>query len=289
METERVSLEGVNPSKGTGFPPPSRLLYQILPNVALVVAIAGLVIILAKRLPEARRLVEDEALEKRDQSVLPEDADTTTSSRLFSRIVFYFLKLWHWMLEAKDLKPGAVASYRMKKVIKKTAKPKEVKPKEVAVEAPQAVVVLPRVPIDELTEDQVYELLKDTPKDTQLLGRLSQLYMDEERYAEAAEVFEYILTLEPGEPRHYAKLGFCNFQLEQFASSINNYEKSIALDPAHPNRYYNLALAYEMLKNWTQARKAFKKAIELDPENAKYKIALNTLNRNLRETRKNSL
>lgn len=274
-----------------GFSPPKSVLYQILPNLALVIAVAGLVILLTKKVPEAVKLSELEEAQNRADKVLPEDVDTTNISRVFSFLVFYSLKIWHWMLEAKDLKPSAVASYRMKKMIKRSRPVVETPPltaPPVEVVEP-TVITPPTVPLDQLTEDQIFELLKDTPKDTNLLSRLCQIYMDQGRHAEAAEVFEYLITLDPGESRHYAKLGFCNFQLEQYASSINNYEKSIALDPAHPNRYYNLALAYEMLKNWTGARKAFKQAIELDPENAKYKIALNTLNRNLRETRKNSL
>jgi len=247
--------------------------FQIVPNIILLIAILALVLIIARRIPEATKAEEEE----QHSSGVPAQAPSGW------RVAFVFAlkRLWHFILEAKDLKPQAHTAYRIKKIFKKKQQP--IGPakglyKTVPPEEPK-----PKLPG---TEAELLEFIKHNPKDLQGFVRLAKYYLDKDQFTEAVGVYEYLTKLEPGNPGFHAKLGFAYYQIENYERAVESFQKSLALDSAQPNRYYNLGLAQEAIGEMTAARKAFKQAQSLDPQNSKYRIALNTLNRNIRETRK---
>jgi tetratricopeptide (TPR) repeat protein len=98
--------------------------------------------------------------------------------------------------------------------------------------------------------------------------------LDKRQFADAANVFDYLVKHDPLNSNYFARLGFCKLNLQQYHPAIRAYEKAIQLDPSHPNRYYNIAIAYRAERQWKPAAQALKKAIELEPTNRKYADSL---------------
>jgi tetratricopeptide (TPR) repeat protein len=272
----------------------NQIVHFLLPYLILFGSVALLILLFARRWTEAKALADHEEGLRRSSLLGNTNIRRSFWLRLRSVLHFYRGRIWRWLQEAKDLTPHPVASYRLKRLIKRQGYKSTIQPiippiveeKAISEDAP---VEQQAIAEEQSLEQILLQRLQDDPKDMDSLGELGKLYLQEEKIAQAADVYEYMTKLEPASAGWYAKLGYCNLQLEQYASAVTNYEKSLGLDAAHPNRYYNLALAYEGLHNTNGARKSFKQALTLDPDNTKYKIALNTLNRNAREAKNNGV
>ena len=91
--------------------------YQIIPNIIFIVSLLGIILIILKQLPEASKSLENftpelEANEKLQEKGLPAQA----VSKVKVKMTLFTKKVWNFVLEAKDLKPHALAGYKMKKI-----------------------------------------------------------------------------------------------------------------------------------------------------------------------------
>ena len=66
---------------------------------------------------------------------------------------------------------------------------------------------------------------------------------EQEKYQEAAALYEQLLTDEGSAPEVYYNLGGCYYKLDDIPHSILNYERALRLDPSDEDTRANLALA----------------------------------------------
>lgn len=228
----------------------------------------GVIVLILRRLPEAQKISEED-LSKLNEKLNEKGIPAKSFSRIVSFIKFWLHRVWVIALEAKDLKTDDPSAYKLKRFFKfrlqKTQKPPVLK-------APGEGATSTAAPGE---EQVLLEKIKQEPKNFSHYETLGKLYLKQENYADARDIFTYLVGHVPGNPDFHAKLAHSSFCLGDFKLSAQHYQKSLDLDKMHPNRYYNLGLALERLEKYEQAKEAFKKALEMDPENPKYADAAN--------------
>lgn len=97
-----------------------------------------------------------------------------------------------------------------------------------------------------------------------------QLLMSENRYAEAAAMFEQALPLakEKNVPVILAKLGESYQKAKVYDKAVDNYTKAIAAKPDDPTLHNNLGNVYAEMGKTAEAADEFKKAADADPSQA---------------------
>ena len=105
--------------------------YQILPNIIFLVSIAGIVLIILRRLPEANAQADASEAAEAQEKLMQKGLPAVSLSKFTAKIKLFFKKIWNFALEAKDLKPHSNVGYRMKKIFGgklPAAKPELVRP-----------------------------------------------------------------------------------------------------------------------------------------------------------------
>lgn len=237
--------------------------YQIISNIIVVLSAVGLVVVLARKVPQAVVLDEEQVAEQAEQRErliakgIPAQAISETKRWL--RVLGQ--KLWSFVLEAKGLKHSASINYRIKKLWPKNGP-------VVTTEEDTAIV-------PEAKDEEYYlALIKRHPKQLEYYNDLGQFYLEQGAFTEAVDVYQYLTTHDPVNSQYAAKLGFAALNLESFELAVQSYEHAISLDPSHPSRYYNLGLAHEGMGEWGKGILAIVKALELEPDNEKYQEKL---------------
>lgn len=186
-------------------------------------------------------------------------------SQLKTRAKILTNKIWNFALEAKDLKPSAVAGYKIKQLFGQ--RERAALPRTMPVAAPLE------------TQDEQYflKLIKEDPHNLEHYASLGRFYSDEGNFTDAKDVYQYLTNHRPNMPDYQAKLAYCLLRLGQFEKAVEFYQRALALDPSHPNRYYNLGYGLDSLGKPAEAAAAFEKAIELEPANPKYYIFLSNV------------
>jgi tetratricopeptide (TPR) repeat protein len=238
--------------------------FNLLPNITLILAVAGLLVLVGRRIPEAKkRLLEEPAPNKGESKTVAHIVSLHLPSRLWAKLGFWVKRFWHFLLEAKDIKKPATVGYKIKKMLPK-----------------RKIPTLETLEMnDPAHKDEQYylQLIKNSPKDLELYNQLGKFYTDSKRYQDSRDIYLYLVKRDPGNATFYARLAFASYKLGQFQEAVGNYEKSLALDSAQPNRYYNLALSLEALGKNEEALVPIQKALELEPENKKYGDLLSSL------------
>lgn len=238
--------------------------FETVSIIILMLSILGMIIIILRHLPDAVEMQEKNELntaENLEQKGIP----ASTPSKWKSLFGFWVKRMWHFFLEAKNVRPGNKVGYQLKKMLRRT------KPMESGPIIPPSIenVVLPKQ-----DEDYYLERIKEDPRNLDNYKGLGTFYVDNKLFAEARDVYIYLAKHLPGDAAMYAKLAYTHFQLKEFSFAIQNYEKSLALDSTQPNRYYNLALSHEALQDFEKASEVIKKALTIEPNNQKYKDTL---------------
>ncbi|MDE2311808.1 MAG: tetratricopeptide repeat protein [Patescibacteria group bacterium] len=237
--------------------------YQILPNLIFILAVLGMLILVLRRLPEATDLDQNASPDKpAAQRLADKGLPAIAASRVKSWLKFKLQKLWHFMLEAKDLRHTAAAGYKIKKIFGQN---------QAAARRPAPVDIKPQEAKD---EQYFLGLIKKDPKNLDNYDSLGRYYLESKDYAGALDIYDYLSQHAPANPEYHAKLAFCHYQEKQYEQAAGHYQKSLALDSLQPNRYYNLSLAQEALGKFVEAAQAAGQAVTLEPGNVKYYLAL---------------
>jgi cytochrome c-type biogenesis protein CcmH/NrfG len=239
------------------------LSYQILPNIILILAILGIVLIILRRLPEAADLEsKDQATQSAHEKLITKGLPAMAISKIRMFLKFWGKKIWNFALEAKDLKPTAVAGYRIKKIFGDRFGKNE--PKMSAPASTQEVK----------NEQYLLSIIKHDPKNPANYDALGKYYLDKGGVEDALDIYRYLAQYEAQSADYHARLAYCQYRLKNFSAAAESYRNSLALDSAQPNRYYNLGLALEAQGKNQEAADAINQALGLEPNNLKYYLGL---------------
>lgn len=264
-----------------------------VPNIAIILSLASIAILLARRLPEAEKQLSEQ----------------TDSHRVFSRWGWisrgWLRKLTRFLMEAKGLYHPAGASLRVKQLIatrqkvvepqKKTIHPhlrdsheklaqkiELASPEESKLPADGHLKLSVRRPFSKVIETTANTLTRPKPagkpqkaldskgpemafqkKLAQDLKKAKRL-LDEKQYARARRILMDLAPDFMDNSDVWARLGYAHYQIGDYVGSIKAYEYALALDSNQPNRYYNLSLAYLALGNPASALINIDKALVLE-------------------------
>jgi tetratricopeptide (TPR) repeat protein len=180
-------------------------------------------------------------------------------------------KIWNFILEAKDIKTPERLTGGVQKV-KQIFRVRVRHSKREPVWLPEATNI--KVSSEEngvSTPEQIYlQAIKKNPQDKKAYEGLGRLYLQEKKFEEAIETFEFLTKLDEAEDVYWSNLGLCYFSTKDYRKAIEVYEKSLNLNSHVSSRWLNLGLCFEAIGEYVKAVKAATSAIELDPLNISY-------------------
>ncbi|MGE5297958.1 MAG: tetratricopeptide repeat protein [Acidobacteriaceae bacterium] len=201
-----------------------------------------------------------------------------------SLIDYFLLKLkqfgrwlWHFILEAKDIRPSGKALAgsveKVKKVFKVRIKQSE-QDSDWMPEAQYSEVVTAEKAPKKTAEDLYLEAIKKDPENYGAYESLARLYLQNKNYEEAAETFKFLSLKQPGRDVYWSNLGISSYCLKNYQEAIGAYEQALKINSKVPARWINLALCFEALEQHDKAVKAINKALELAPRSVNYLMLL---------------
>ena len=116
--------------------------------------------------------------------------------------------------------------------------------------------------------------LERFPNHVLILYRLGCILQQQGHYAEASEIFQKCLSLDPDAKEISLNLGALWALLGQTDRAIALFEQLIQQDPNFAKAYYNLARVYLELQQWPQGEDYLRKALQLRPNDPGYHVCL---------------
>ena len=181
-------------------------------------------------------------------------------------------KLWHFILEAKDLTPPITnINQQVQKKVRQIFKIRIRSSENEPAWLPEAtnMVVEATEPKKSIEEVYLATIQKD-PNNKQAFEGLGRLYLQEKNYEEAEEIFRYLIKLDANRDVYYSNLGLILYSLKNFKDAIVAYQKALSINNKIPTRWINLALSFLAVEDYSNAIKAATNAINLDKRNLNY-------------------
>lgn len=179
--------------------------------------------------------------------------------------------IWHFILEAKDLKPAATRTiYTQVEKVKKSFRIRIRSSETDPLWLPEASELTIKPTVSKNPEDLYLEAIKNNPSDRQAYEHLGRLYLQNKNFPDAIETYEYLTKLDAGRDIYFSNLGLAYYSAGLFQKAASSYEKAININSKIPTRWINLALCFEAVHEYTKAVKALTNALQLDKMNPHY-------------------
>jgi tetratricopeptide (TPR) repeat protein len=111
-------------------------------------------------------------------------------------------------------------------------------------------------------------MLKENPKDIQLLLTMGDLYFEERNFTKAEDYYLWADKLEPYQPDIYFSLGNLYAETQRLPMAIQAFERVILLRPEEPDARNNLGNAFLKQKRFQEALQTFEQILSVSPEYA---------------------
>ena len=183
--------------------------------------------------------------------------------------------VWHFILEAKDLKPATTKTIqhqveRVKNAFRIRIRTSESDPHWL----PEATELTAHPQPNQNPEDLYLEAIKKNPNDHQAYEALGRLYLQNKNFVDAAEIYEYLIKLDPMRDIYFSNLGLAYYSLKDFAKAATTYEKALSMNNKIPTRWINLSLCFDALADYPKTVKALTQALVIDKLNLNYQMML---------------
>jgi len=177
-------------------------------------------------------------------------------------------KIWHFILEAKDLSP-AMDFHPVDKV--KQAFKIRIRTSEREQDwLPEVSNSLPDSGRAQSPEEVYLETIKRDPQNREAYEGLGRLYLQEKKFEDAAETFDFLTKFDPSRDIYWSNLGLSLYSLKKFREAANAYEKALNLNSKIPTRWINLGLCFAAMEDLGKAVTAVRGALNLDRRNLHY-------------------
>lgn len=247
--------------------------FGIVQNVLIILCVVGILILFVRRLPE---VVEEQG---QLHIGLPSDEPRKINysglsrsflSKLADSIDAVFKKIWHFMLEAKDLQQSQTITNRLAQIV--TPKRRVInigvynslKKAERQVEQGQL----------DAAEETYFEVIRKHPHEYSAYEGLLRIYTEQKKYEDMLEVLEFLVAHNPLNDSYFAKMGNTLLSLRRYTAAIAAYQKSLEIKDTVPARYINIGQCYKAMGKLDEAIGYLQKGVELEPTNAQYATIL---------------
>jgi tetratricopeptide (TPR) repeat protein len=252
--------------------------FALIPNLIIILCVVGILALFLRRLPE---VVHEEGQMSLTSIIDLNHKSKTSKEHLQSIWVFlkrisvgWVKKLWHYMLEAKDLQQGQVLASRFAKMVSPSRKRvinigvfNTLKKAERQIEQGQL----------EAAEQTYFEIIRKHPHEYAAYEGLLKIYTEQKNYEDIFEILEFLITHNPTNDLYHARLGNALLILRRYKEAIQAYTKAIELNSLIPARYINIGLAYKGLEDYENAKLFFQKGVDFEPKNVQYLLMLTDL------------
>ena len=111
--------------------------------------------------------------------------------------------------------------------------------------------------------------LRDDPSSAEALYGIGSVCLNQQRNAEAREIFARAVKLSPTYPdtlpNAWNNLGILSTREGRMDDAVEYFQKALQLSPDHLIALDNLGNAHRQLKHWAEARAAFERALKVSP------------------------
>jgi len=122
------------------------------------------------------------------------------------------------------------------------------------------------------------QALHDDPASAEALYGIGSVYLNQNKNADAREMFERCLKLRPNYPDTlpdaWNNLGVLETREGRIDDAVENFQKALSLNPRHLLSLDNLGNAYRFQKRWDDARKVLERAIDVAPDDPEANYSL---------------
>jgi tetratricopeptide (TPR) repeat protein len=241
----------------------------------MIVAITAIILAIAVLIVISLFLFKLGQLNSRPQVRVRMTTPTTHHNELWpyvkQKLALVGGKLWHFILEAKDLKPATTKTFqsqyeKMKNVFRIRIRSSVSDPQWL----PEAAELSIKPSATQNPEDLYLEAIKKNPHDREAYEALGRLYLQNKNYSDAVQTYDYLIKLDPTRDIYYSNLGLSHYSLKEFQKAKDAYEKALSINNKIPTRWINLGLCFEALGEYTRAVKAISTALQYDKLNINY-------------------
>ena len=247
-------------------------MFQFIANLVLILCALGILVVFLRRIPE---VVEEKGqLQFASPSAEVAAPDNLGFFALLKSLglsikdFFAFIggSIWHFMLEAKDLKQSNILASKFASLVKPHNRVINIGAFNSIKKADR---LLKEGQLDE-AEQTYIQVIRKHPHEYYAYEGLIKIYFKQKKYDDVQEILEFLVKHNPNNDLYLAQLGNVYLSTRRFRDAIEVYEKSLAINDLIPARFVNLGLAQQGAGDLESARKNFEKAVELDPTNKQY-------------------
>jgi Flp pilus assembly protein TadD len=107
------------------------------------------------------------------------------------------------------------------------------------------------------------------PPNVAVLSKLGFIYLRDNNYPQAIDIYQKVAELEPQQPNAFFNLGYIYAVTEEYTRAKEMYVRVVQLKPAFLDEaLFNLAMVQEQLGERRQCLKSLKQALKINPDNA---------------------
>jgi len=130
----------------------------------------------------------------------------------------------------------------------------------------------------EPAEVSFQQALQEDPTSAEALYGIGSVYLNQNKNAEAREVFERCVKLKANYPETlpdaWNNLGVLATREGNVGQAVENFQRALKINPHHLLSLQNLGNAYRLQKRWEDARETLERALAVSPEDAEANYSL---------------
>ncbi len=253
--------------------------FQFIADLILILCVLGLLVVFLRKLPEVVEQKEKMAMAggngfgAESAAVGPGGLKALLKSGslvVWGKTKEYSgragKKVWTFMLEAKDFKQGQILASRFAELVRP-------RPRLQNIGALSSIKKAERQAQEGGFADaeQTYiQVIRKNPHEYLAYEGLLQLYTQQEKHDDAAEILKFLTANNPDNDMYWAQLGHTSLLLRRFQDAADAYSRAVELNDLVAPRFVNLGLAQQALGNLEEARKNIQRGVDLDPSNEQY-------------------
>lgn len=248
-------------------------MFKLIPQLIVIISIITVIVIILRRVPQVTV--------RQDSAPIMEGAGSVASRfSIFLRkikiaIIGLYRYLKSFILEAKNHTAKTNYLERFSRALHlKSVKSQLQKSTEGVSEHLSEAAEHVQKNDFESAEQSLLKIIEKDPGNKDAYESLGKLYIDQEKFADAVEVYEHLTSRHPENDNFFSRLAKVHFNLKNYDMSIRAYQKAVDIKPDSPNRLINLGLCYEAKGEYVRAIESAEKALSLSPDNPKYMLVL---------------
>lgn len=242
---------------------------SFIPNLILVLALLGILAIFFRRIPEVidqKRNVKDSTSSAPVEPFNNKALLKTIWNSIKTFTVATSQKIWHFMLEAKDLKQSQIIAAKFSRLVAPKARLQNIGAfnnlKKAGELAEQGNV--------EEAEKLYIQVIRKHPQEFQAYEGLVKIYTEQKKYDDVVEILQFLIEHHPAHDGYYAQLGSTYLISRRFPESAEAYRRALSINSLVSARFINLGLALQGAGENEEALVVIQKGVDLDPANTQY-------------------